>query len=48
MRIILNKKRSDHVLVEDMLKEVGFLSVNRTLAHVEFEFIYARISNTNC
>ena len=34
MRIIMNKKRSDHVRVEDLLKEVGFLSVNRTLAHV--------------
>jgi len=33
MRIIMNHKRSEHVRIEDMLEEVGFLSVNRTLAY---------------
>jgi len=33
MRIITNHKRSEHIRAEDMLQDVGCLSVNRILAY---------------
>ena len=41
MRLILGKKRSDHVAVESLLKKTGYLSVNRLAAYHTLQEVFS-------